>query len=899
VIDLNNSFFDAYTFEWPGGDLTVTMDSSAFDEYMIIYQPPGAPTGLAMDVNDTTMETEVFELEDAPAGQYTIWANCFVRATGAYEVCVGQSNATPNPTPTSSQTPASSPTSTQPSTSTPSPTTEPSASSTPTPLPIPTSTPTSSLGCDAPKVPSNPQPESGSIDISMNPTLSWTGGPASKSNRRIRNAESKVIYGEDNRLDVYEVDDPDLRAVAESVVMIVDTSDLTDNGSGMYTLDSMTFNDWLNGELCPDEPFRDQPAPGACSGFLAAPDLVVTAGGGCVGDECPNTAFVFGFHMLDATTPKLTIPAEDVYFCDEVLVNVETSGADYSIIRLDREVENRSPLPIRRDGKIAADQDLIVVGYPFGLPTKIAGGASVRDNSNADYFVANLDTYLGSAGSPVLNADTLVVEGVMVRGEEDFDTSGSCVRSNVCPDDGCAGEDSTRTTVFADQVPESVEYDVYFGPSGEEEFVGTTDETSWPLSDLDPNVYYCWRVVARSPCGESESRVWGFKTAGEPVDCDSGYYLLDSFGARHRVGDPTTINGELYFGYDIARDMERAECSSKGLTGNEDLIVLDGMGAVHFVSNDSCDIPQDFYFEDTTGAFPQGRAVDVEMTKDSMGLCVLTDFGAIYRAGTAKDPADPGLLPGSDRSGVFGFDVPMTGALRRAGFPDPGGATLRAVALILIDTDLDSQAEGYVTLDSMGGRVYLDSNGDPIPGGASAGAPANDPSLLLDPDAYAWPFFPGLDIARDMELHPSDQGVAILDGWDGIHPVPVSVGSNPVFFAKNAVSESNLAYRSANGMPYIVAGFDEPATVPDDESNPAIFGADAYSVFIDLEFSAGCQDGLYTLNRFGGIFTLGAARKVADDPGAGFGDSPYFFPNLYARDIEIFSSAERETETRR
>ena len=116
------------------------------------------------------------------------------------------------------------------------------------------------------------------------------------------------------------------------------------------------------------------------------------------------------------------------------------------------------------------------------------------------------------------------------------------------------------------------------------EIVGTTDETSWPLSDLSPNTHYCWKVVARNSCGETESPVWGFKTAGDPVECDSGFYLLDSMGARHRVGNPTTLEGELYFGNDIARDLERAECSAKGITGNEDLVVLDGMGAVHFVA---------------------------------------------------------------------------------------------------------------------------------------------------------------------------------------------------------------------------------------------------------------------------------------------------------------------------
>ena len=95
-----------------------------------------------------------------------------------------------------------------------------------------------------------------------------------------------------------------------------------------------------------------------------------------------------------------------------------------------------------------------------------------------------------------------------------------------------------------------------------------------------------------------------------------------------------------------------------------------------------------------------------------------------------------------------------------------------------------------------------------------------------------------------------------------------------------------------NAVAQSVPGVREAARIRDN-------GADAFSVFVDIEFSAGCRDGLYTLDRFGGVYTLGAARKVEDEPGSGFGNSPYFFPNLYARDLEIFSLAESETSATR
>ena len=380
--------------------------------------------------------------------------------------------------------------------------------------------------------------------------------------------------------------------------------------------------------------------------------------------------------------------------------------------------------------------------------------------------------------------------------------------------------------------------------------------------------------------------------------CDSGYYLLDSFGGRHRVGFPYLITGSLYFGNDIARDMERAVLCNRRWRQWRDLFVLDGLGAVHSVVSPACNIPQDFYFGDTQAAFPQGRAVDVEMTADSQGFWVLTDFGGIFRAGSAKPPVDPALVPGTDKNGVLGWDIPLTGSLRDPELPDDDNATLRAVSLAVIDQDLDSLADGYVVLDSMGGRLHYHPDGSEVAPGEASAAPANDPALLLDPVGYVWPFFKGLDIARDMELHSTQQGVVIVDGWDGIHPVPVDVESNPVFFANNVISATDSTPVQTVGLPYVVKGFDNPVTTGEgmDEGIPAQYGIDAESIFVDLEFSTGCGDTLYTLDKFGGVFVLGSGRVSPDEPVPVYGNSPYFFPFLYAEDIELFAANETDYE---
>jgi hypothetical protein len=313
------------------------------------------------------------------------------------------------------------------------------------------------------------------------------------------------------------------------------------------------------------------------------------------------------------------------------------------------------------------------------------------------------------------------------------------------------------------------------------------------------------------------------------------------------------------------------------------------------VANEACNVPQDFYFGDMMDEFPQGRAVDLQMTADSAGFWVLTDYGEIFGAGSA------GSTPlGVGDGSVLGFDIPTERDSGTMNLTD-NGTSLRAVSFIVIDEDGNSQADGYVVLDSMGGQFRYEADGTEVVAGSRAREPANSPKHLLDPASYVWPFFPGLDIARDMELHQTQQGVVILDGWDGIHPVPVCVPdgspecrSNPVWFAHNVVDAATPENPvQAVGMPYIVLGFDDPETdmAGEDEGDPTLFGIDAESIFIDLEFAVECQ-GLYTLTKHGAVFVLGDARPVDTEPVPNFGNSPYFFPFLYAEAIEIFGETD-------
>ncbi len=257
----------------------------------------------------------------------------------------------------------------------------------------------------------------------------------------------KVIYGDDDRLDLYQVTQGRQRELADSTVALIKDHKLTRSEDGAsYTIEVEAYKEEYG--LCSDEPFVDQVTAAGCSGSLVGADLILTAGH-CIETqtECENTNYVFGFGVTRAGEMPTTVAASEVYGCAELIVTKqEDDGADFAILRLDRAVTGHAPLAVSRRGNLDVGAGLVVIGHPAGLPTKVSAGAGVRDNSHEGYYVANLDTYGGNSGSAVFNTETNEIEGVLVRGERDYttDPERGCTISLRCTNDGCRGEDVTK-----------------------------------------------------------------------------------------------------------------------------------------------------------------------------------------------------------------------------------------------------------------------------------------------------------------------------------------------------------------------------------------------------------------------------------------------------------------------
>ncbi|MCX5784176.1 MAG: serine protease [Elusimicrobia bacterium] len=269
-------------------------------------------------------------------------------------------------------------------------------------------------------------------------------------------AVDKGIYGRDDRIELFDAS-PETRRLADSVVSLWQSVDIHYNSADKtFSLETTNFGDDLN--LCPGERFREQPrGPGLCSGSLVGGDLIMTAGH-CVKDQsaCNVLKIVFGFAFkkISLAGDPSEIGVKDVYSCKKIIAHSTGDEPDYALIQLDRKVAGHKPLVINRSHNLIAGDKVMVMGHPKSLPLKIAAGGTVRVVSPLDYFVTDLDTFAGNSGSPVINAATGLIEGILIGGDNDFiQTLSGCATVATYPQNGGGGEFATAVSALESFIP--------------------------------------------------------------------------------------------------------------------------------------------------------------------------------------------------------------------------------------------------------------------------------------------------------------------------------------------------------------------------------------------------------------------------------------------------------------
>jgi V8-like Glu-specific endopeptidase len=263
-----------------------------------------------------------------------------------------------------------------------------------------------------------------------------------------------AIYGQDGRTEITSEEAAPYRDYGKALGLLVSTLSLTKQPDGDFALAAQSVKD--KNQLCEDDQFSHQPAPGSCTSFLVAEDLVVTAGH-CVTDNsaCSRTAVVFNYDLAHHDEDSKVVAGDDVYFCKDIVAHQRESGRglDFALIRLNRPVADVSPLPLRQYGYLEPGEDVVAMGFPNGSFAKVTLGSIVRQNpKDKPYFVANIDGFLGNSGSPVIGKGEQV-EGMIVRGEKPL-TEGTCSKPVMCADNRCRGEDVLKTSSFIHLIPQ-------------------------------------------------------------------------------------------------------------------------------------------------------------------------------------------------------------------------------------------------------------------------------------------------------------------------------------------------------------------------------------------------------------------------------------------------------------
>lgn len=247
------------------------------------------------------------------------------------------------------------------------------------------------------------------------------------------------IFGRDDRKEIY-TDSYLNKNIGPAVGIMTSPVFLTEIQNG-FQMDFDSISSSSNVGLCEGELFSHQPTTTVnCSGFLVAPDLLLTAGH-CMNhlemdmvngmtNYCSDFVWVFDYKYESKSLIKTAFPKENVAQCKKILYaklkytaptdhSAAVFGDDIALIQLDRKL-NRPYLKLSTSENFKVGQRVYTVGYPTGLPLKITPNGKIKDNTFENFFTSSLDILGGNSGGPVLNESHEVI-GVVARAFPDID----------------------------------------------------------------------------------------------------------------------------------------------------------------------------------------------------------------------------------------------------------------------------------------------------------------------------------------------------------------------------------------------------------------------------------------------------------------------------------------------
>ncbi len=235
-------------------------------------------------------------------------------------------------------------------------------------------------------------------------------------------------------------------------------------------LHHQTYGAWNS--LCGDEPFREQPVVleregdlsvgFGYSGYLVSPDTVLTCWHGWENFSRRAQVAVFGYAASADSHISTELPAAQVL---PVAAYPETRpppaiergscSGDWVLLRLEHPVTHLGTLaPLHIEAPLRG-RAVYTLGHPGGLPLKLADRAKILNVSDGA-FSTDLDTFTGNSGSPVFDAESHALVGLVVEGQKgqgDFKPSPArrCYVANRIEGDA-SGQLSVPSGCFAPDV---------------------------------------------------------------------------------------------------------------------------------------------------------------------------------------------------------------------------------------------------------------------------------------------------------------------------------------------------------------------------------------------------------------------------------------------------------------
>ncbi len=283
----------------------------------------------------------------------------------------------------------------------------------------------------------------------------------------------KSIYNLDEREIISSSSANEIQKLSSAVGLIFYKDDLinydTAEKSNAIVASILSDNPPTGHNYCASEKFSEHRAyKRGCTGFLIGKDIMITAGH-CFKskNDCHRKLITFNATSDRETEKGFKVFNDEVFECKKIIAqeyDQQDTLTDYAIIQLDRKA-GIMPLKFRQAKKIEDHETVFMIGHPLGLPKIYSSNAHVMENISDIYFKASLDSFHGNSGSPVFNAKTLLVEGIMVRGEidDDYRPELKCNRNAVYSDEDLArGEGVTRLPVILPALYNKFNFDENF-----------------------------------------------------------------------------------------------------------------------------------------------------------------------------------------------------------------------------------------------------------------------------------------------------------------------------------------------------------------------------------------------------------------------------------------------------